>query len=95
MKLNFILPSGIHKSYCYDQLLWVNKYITQHRDMRCHTNVSKSLRRVSLVQRTRRQARCLLQLLLFLRILHRRHKALSFWGRGRERSFFSISSKDT
>ena len=32
--------------------------------MRCHTLVSKSLRRVSLVQRTRRQARCLLQLLL-------------------------------
>ena len=30
--------------------------------MRCHTNVSKCLRRVSLVQRTRRQARCLLQL---------------------------------
>ena len=32
--------------------------------MRWHTNVSKSLRRVSLVQRTQRQARCLLQLLL-------------------------------
>ena len=34
--------------------------------MRCNTNVSKYLRRVSLVQRTRRQARCLLQLLLYL-----------------------------
>ena len=34
--------------------------------MRCHTNVSKSLRRVSLVQCTRRQARCLLQLLFLL-----------------------------
>ena len=32
--------------------------------MRCHTNVSKSLRRTSLVQRTRRHARCLLQLQL-------------------------------
>ena len=32
--------------------------------MRCYTNVSKTLRRVSLVQRTRKQARCLLQLLL-------------------------------
>ena len=37
-----------------------------NRDMRCHTNVFKSLRRVSLVQCTRRQARCLLQLLRYL-----------------------------
>ena len=41
----------------------VNKLITQHRDMRFHTNVSKSLRRISLVQNTWRQARCLIQLL--------------------------------
>ena len=34
--------------------------------MRCYTNVSKSLRRDSLVQRTRRQARCLLQMQLLL-----------------------------
>ena len=34
--------------------------------MRCHTNVSKSLRRVSLVQRTLRQARCLMPLLRYL-----------------------------
>ena len=34
--------------------------------MKCHTNVSKSLRRVSLVHRTQRQTRCLLQLLLWL-----------------------------
>ena len=34
------------------------------RRYECHTIVSKSLRRVSLVQRTRRQARCLLRLLL-------------------------------
>ena len=34
--------------------------------MRCHTNVSKFLRRISLVQCTWRQARCLLQLLWYL-----------------------------
>ena len=34
--------------HCYDRLLRVNKYITQHGDMRGHTNVSKSLWGVSL-----------------------------------------------
>ena len=34
--------------------------------MRCHTNVSKSLKRVSLVQHIWKQASCLLQLLLLL-----------------------------
>ena len=40
--------------------------------MRGHTNVSKSLRRVSLVQRARKHARCLMQLLVLL-------YQLSFW----------------
>ena len=51
---------------CYDRLLRVNKWITQHGDMMCYTNVSKSLKRVPLVQCTWRQTRCSLQLLLLL-----------------------------
>ena len=51
--------------YTGASLIWQlgrGQYVT-HGDMRCQANVSKSLRRVSLVQCTQRQARCLLQLL--------------------------------
>ena len=55
--------------------------------MRCHTNVSKSLSRVSLVQCTRRQAKCLLQLLQYLSSVPPTgqlwHKAFFRWVRHR------------
>ena len=52
--------------------------------MRCHTNVSKSLWRVSLVQRTRRQARCLLQRLRYLLYAPPNGQCLYFGGSGRK-----------
>ena len=54
--------------------------------MMCHTNVSKYLRRVSLVQHTRRQARCLIQLLRYFLLVPPNgqvwHKGFFFGGSG-------------